>query len=81
MYIGFSTVHKYTQDSGIHWGLGTYPLQIRGGPLYHILLIHSSVGGRMGCFFVLALVNSAVVNVGVQLSPHYSTGNVATTLQ
>ena len=30
--------------------------------VYHIVFIHSSVSGRLGCFYVLAFVNSATVN-------------------
>ena len=33
--------------------------------MYHIF-IHSSVDGRLGSFHVLAIVNSATVNTGVQ---------------
>ena len=32
---------------------------------YHIFFIHSSVGRHLGCFHVLAIVNSAVVKIGV----------------
>ena len=36
--------------------------------MYHNLFIHSSVDGHLGCFHVLAVVNSAPVNTGVYMS-------------
>ena len=36
--------------------------------VYHIFFIHSSVGGCLGCFHNLAVVNKAAVNIGVYVS-------------
>ena len=36
--------------------------------LHHIFFIYSSVSGHLGCFCVLALVNSAAVSTGVHVS-------------
>ena len=32
------------------------------------ILIHSSVDGNLGCFHVLAIINSAAINIGVHIS-------------
>ena len=34
----------------------------------HIFLIHSSIGGHLGCFRILVIVNNAVLNMEMQLS-------------
>ena len=33
--------------------------------MYHSSFIYSSVSGHLGCFHVLAIVNSAAMNIGV----------------
>ena len=35
--------------------------------MYYSFLIHSSADGHLGCFHVLALVNSAMMNIGVHI--------------
>ena len=36
--------------------------------MYHSFLIHSSADGHLGCFHVLAIINSAAVNIGEHVS-------------
>ena len=35
--------------------------------MYHHFLIHSSADGHLGCFQVLVIVNSAVMNIEVHV--------------
>ena len=36
--------------------------------IYHSFLIHSSADGHLGCFYVLVIVNSDSMNIGVYMS-------------
>ena len=36
--------------------------------MYHSFLIHSSADGHLGYFYILAMINSAVMNIGVHVS-------------
>lgn len=44
--------------------------------VYHVFLNHSSVGGHLGRFCILAIVNNAVINTGMHLS-HQNPGFIS----
>ena len=49
----------------LHWQADSQPLRHQGSP--HIFFIHSSVDGHLGWFHVLAIVNSAAMNIVVHV--------------
>ena len=42
--------------------------------MYHSFFIHLSVDGHLGCFHVLAIINSAVMDIGVHMSLRVNSG-------
>ena len=56
MYWHVSVLHSFS-------GLNSTPLSI-----YHILLIHSPIDGQVGCFYLLAILNNATINIHVHVS-------------
>ena len=61
------TIHVAANDIISLFLMTNIPLKIHTTTFF---LIHSSVLGHLGCFHVLAIVNSATVNIRVHISDH-----------
>ena len=62
--IGSSFIHLFRTDSSVY--------------MYRSFLIHSSADGHLGCFHVLAIIDSAAMNTGVHVNTGFNSWRIFT---
>ena len=58
-------IHLIRTDSNVFLFMAEYYSSMY---MYHSFFIHSSVNGQLGCFHLLGIVNSPVMNNGICVS-------------